>query len=321
MITKKGPKIRSTEKNKEFQIMEPKNVSSVRSKFGHLLVNNKVSYLQIGPLTGNNYYKYMDLETALICLENKSLRFSEPSLWQDNYESRFYNANYENVLKGKDEKDICPIIFSTCLTGKKNNEAAWKIYTYGKIGLGARCIEFTLNKTKFREELISSLRDYSIYEGSVSYIWEGDVNTMHQKSIKNKNKSVDNPWYDLFFTDFDRVKYLNLMLLKRDAFEHEQETRIMLVPNNPTTDKGKKHSKNGKTIYGFPLDVKIDWGKIINEVRYADSCTDVEIKLLKAAVRNAVRFKGDDDEWEKDKRCPQCYPVYGKRKKIKIQKK
>ncbi len=321
MTTKKGPKIRSTEKSKEFEVKNLKLFGSVRKRFDSILKKNNVSYYKIGSLTGGFYYKYMDLETALICLENKSLRFSEPSLWQDNYESRFYNADYGNVLKGKNIKDICPLFYSTCLTGKKNNEAAWKIYTYGKVGLGARCVEFTLDKFEFRKELISFLKNYTIYEGLVSYVWEGDVDKMHQKKIIINKKSENNPWYDLFFTTFDKREYLNLMLLKRDAFEHEQETRIMLVPNTPTTEKGKKHIKKGKTIYGFPLDVKIDWEKIIKEVRYADSCTDIEIKLLKDAVKKAVRFSGDDKAWEKDNRCPQCYPVYGKRKKIKIQKK
>ena len=320
MITK-GPKIRSTEKSKEFEVKDIELFDSVRKRFSSILNDNNVSYFKIGSLMGGSYYKYMDLETALICLENKSLRFSEPSLWQDNYESRFYNADYSNVLKGKNEKEICPLFYSTCLTGKKNNEAAWKIYTYGKVGLGARCVEFTLDKFEFRKELISFLKDYSIYEGLVSYVWEVDVDRMHQKNIRINKKYDVNPWYDLFFTTFDKREYLNLMLLKRDAFEHEQETRILLVPNVPTTEKGKKHIKNGKTIYGYPLDVTIDWSKIIKEVRYADSCSDVEIKLLKEAVKKAVRFVGDDKKWEKDKRCPQCYLVYGKRKKIKIQSK
>lgn len=317
-ITKKGPKIRSTEKSEEFKLKSIEIFKDVKSKYHSILNDNNVSYYKIGSLTGSYYYKYMDLETALICLENKSLRFAEPSSWQDNYESRFYNANYNMILAGRKETDVCPLIYSTCLTGKKNNEAAWKIYTYGKVGLGSRCVEFTLDRLEFRKELISSLKNYSIYEGLVSYVWEGDVDRMHNKKIIINKEFVDNPWYELFFTDFDKRKYLNLMLLKREAFEHEQETRIMLVPNTPTIAKGKKYMRNGKAIYGGHKDVKIDWGKIIKEVRYSDSCTEVEIKLLKDAVRKAVGFDGDDAAWEKDRRCPHCYYIYGKRERIII---
>ena len=99
MITK-GPKIRSTEKSKEFEVKDIELFDSVRKRFGPIMNDNNVSYYKLGALMGGPFYRYMDLETALICLENKSLRFSEPSLWQDNYESRFYNANYKNVLIG-----------------------------------------------------------------------------------------------------------------------------------------------------------------------------------------------------------------------------
>ena len=66
------------------------------------------------------------------------------------------------------------------------------------------------------------------------------------------------------------------------------------------------------------IDRSWDWGKIIKEVRYSDSCTEVEIKLLKDAVRKAVGFDGDDAAWEKDRRCPHCYYIYGKRERIII---
>ena len=324
----KGSKIRSTEKSRPFQIKDIVPFREVRSKFHDLLSLNNVHYKRIGSLDRGKYYKYMSLETALLCLKNKTLRFVEPSMWEDNYESRFYNANYENVLNGANEMEVCPTFYSNCFTCKKNNEAAWKIYTYGKTGLGARCVEFMLNKTKLREQLISNLKDCTIYEGRVSYIWEEDINTLHQKKIrKNKAKKAgSNYLYDLFFSNFTQKEYLNLMLLKRDAFEHEQEFRMMIIPNTPRMEKGKKHQKHGKVQYGTPLiiddsDVKIDWGQIIQEVRYDDSCTETEIQLLNEAVKKALDFRGTDDEWKIDKRRPKCYPVYGVRKKITIQKK
>lgn len=325
-MTTKGPKIRSTERNEEFSIKNICVFPSVQRVFRTQIQRNNIKYKKIGNLESGKYYKYMDLETALICLENKTFRFVEPSTWQDNYESRFYNANYSNVLNGKEETQECPILYSNCVTNKKNNEAAWKIYTYGKNGLGARCVEFTLNKTRLREQLINNLKDCTIYEGNVLYVWEGDIDTLHQKRIQVNKKYENNPWYDFFFTDFDLEKYLNLMLLKRDAFEHEKESRIMIVPDVSTVEKGKKHIVNGKKICGTRLiindsDVVFDWGKVIEEVRFDDSCTPVEINLLRKAVKKAIDFQGNDEDWENDKRYPHCYHIYGVRKQIKIQKK
>lgn len=64
-----------------------------------------------------------------------------------------------------------------------------------------------------------------------------------------------------------------------------------------------------------------DWGKVIEEVRFDDSCTPVEINLLRKAVKKAIDFQGNDEDWENDKRYPHCYHIYGVRKQIKIQKK
>lgn len=318
---RKGPKIRSTEKKENFSIKEVQTHRIISKEFYDMLHNNNIKYKKIGKLAGGFYYKYMDLETALLCLESNTIRFVEPSMWQDNYESRFYNANYDNVLEGKKEIEECPLIYANCVTRKKNNEAAWKIYTYGKTGLGARCVEFMLNRTKLREELIKNSKDCTILEGNVTYIWEGDIDTLHQKFILSNKKRVANLWYNFFFEDFSQTKYLNLLLLKRDAFEHEQESRIMIIPNTPPTKKGKKHTKKGKVIYGDSVIKNINWGEIIQEVRYDDSCTQVEVKLLSDAIRKTVNFSGTDEEWEKDRRSPKCYHIYGIRKSIKIQRK
>ena len=51
-------------------------------------------------------YKYMNLETALICLKLGKLRFSQISEWADEYEKRFYNADYSKLgnIKGRTPK-------------------------------------------------------------------------------------------------------------------------------------------------------------------------------------------------------------------------
>ena len=122
---------------------------------------------------------------------------------------------------------------------------------------------------ELRGELIKKLSKCNVYEGCVSYFWQGFIDSIHRKKIK----LVDVKLHSLFFDDFDFNKYLNLMLLKRDAFEHEHETRIMIVPNN----RSKKKSINGTGTF---MDVKINWGRVIKEVRYDASITKSQKKEL-----------------------------------------
>ena len=54
-------------------------------------------------------YKYMDFETAIICLTSSSIRFVEPTEWYDKYEGRFYNANYIRICK---DTYLTPILYA-----------------------------------------------------------------------------------------------------------------------------------------------------------------------------------------------------------------
>ena len=239
-----------------------------------------VDYYRIGNFaTGSSFFKYMDIETALISLEKGTLRFAEPSRWDDQYESRFYTADYSNVLNGKKEEEVCPLLYASCFSNKKDDEPAWKIYTYGKTGVGSKCVQFKLDRKELRGQLISNLSNCCIYEGCVSYVWQGFIDTIHRKYTQYGDRIKLN---SLFFDEFDFNKYLNLMLIKRDAFEHEHETRIMIIREvDKSKTKAEKQSGSGKPVFGGYLDVKINWSKVIKEVRYDDSCTkDQKQRLL-----------------------------------------
>lgn len=253
---------------------------------------------------GTYYYKYMTLETALQCLTSGTLRFVEPSAWQDKYESRFYEADYSNFSKNPSVSD--PLLYATCFSKRKNNEAAWKIYSYGKTGIGSKCVQFEIKRGTLRSNLINNIANYDIYEGEVIYWTQYNIDRLHQRAIKGSA----NPFYTQFFNHFDIDKYVNLMLLKRDMFRHEQEVRFLLVPKGTTVNrKAKVHRKGGIAVRGDKYDVKVDWNAIINEVRIDSSCSQFEYDLLEREMNNCGIPLSKLRKFD----------VYGKRKKIKIQ--
>ena len=305
--------------------------ASFAAEFSSISDSNNVNYYQLSkkfsPEKDTAYfYKYMDLESALLSLRNGNLRFVEPTRWEDKYEGRFYNANYHNV-----SKNICdyPFLFSCCMTVKPHNEAAWKVYSYGKIGLGAHCVQFKINRNQFRKELISSKKteNSDIYEGLVTYIGEEIISNIHEKTYKDyKGRVHPNENYQSFFSRFDRISYLNLLLLKRDYFRHENEVRFFIVPSNATGIKGKLSRKNGKEIYGSYSDVNIDWSNVIEEIRIDSNCTDLEyelfkdecLKLLHSSNRYkkcGIRYRNNLDKKFK----PIKTNIYGKRHKVTVE--
>ena len=241
------------------------------------IVSGSSDYHKIGNYpTGSSYFKYMSLETALLCLDKQTIRFAEPTSWPDEYEGRFYKAKIHGAISSINN----PPLLGCCFTYKQDNEAAWKLYSYEKKGLNSRCVEFRLNRTKLREQLVNSLptlsTKFNLYEGCVEYWLQQKIDNLSKPTIKVNGKKVHNPRFDAYFNVFTLEKYLNLMLLKRNAFLHEQEARFFLVPLD--------HSYSTKSNC-VPEDVLIDWSDIILDVRIDAQCTDFEKGLLEEKLR------------------------------------
>ena len=209
-------------------------------------------------------YKYMTLEAFMISLYAKTWRFFEPNKWNDKYEQRFYCANYK-ILGAE---NATPQLFATCVTQKKNSEAAWKVYSHGQ-GLCAHCVQLELNIDKLRTELISN--GLRIAEMPVEYKDEKYILNLH-----NQEKNDD---YTKYFTSFSFEKFLKLLTLKRDAYSYEREVRLFAIPkiNAP-------RSTGSTSLY---KDLAIDWSKVIRKVRIDKDCTDAELISVQQACFSA----------------------------------
>lgn len=188
-------------------------------------------------------YKNMPFKNALKTLSNKGLWFANPSEWHDPYEKKFieskYNVNGNNkdfLLKGK--------IFCTCLTQTAMSEAHWNQYSGGKIG-----IQFQIDRKKLLEVLKSKCKQYHVYIGKVLYLSTKDiedVNICKSHLVDNTKDPMDK-----------NEKWVRLLLLKRQAFEYENEIRIILIK------KGNKISKEKKGI-------TIKYSTKMNNIQHTD---------------------------------------------------
>lgn len=216
-------------------------------------------------------FKYMDIDTAInYCLQvgNNSIQFVQPTQWVDKYEGRFYNAAYYNIMSSSDYAEKIPRLFACCFTTAKTSEAAWKTYSYNKSGRGAECVQFKINVKKLRTVLntYASTR-YEVYEGPVLYKEDYEISNLHFKTI-NGNTNVA---YQACFHGFSRMKYLALLLLKRNAFEYEKEVRYFLVPKDQNALTGKHY-------------VPIKFADIVEGVKIAESCPLQYEQDLRAAL-------------------------------------
>lgn len=219
-------------------------------------------------------FKYMPLETFINSMYCKSLRFFEPSKWNDRFEQRFYCANY----KMAGATGNTPQLFATCVTRAKNSEAAWKVYSNGQ-GLGMHCLQLELDIAKLRAEIRKSGLSYE--ERPVSYESEGYITNLH---IKRNPKSG----YKKYFVPFTKSSFLNLLALKRDAYVYEQEVRLFVIRQNPSQIRNTFRKAQSQ-------DIAIDWKNVIKSVRVDKNCTPAELVSIQQACFNVgidPRFSG-----------------------------
>ena len=269
----------------------------------------------IGDVNSRYLYKYMDLESALLSLEKMNLRFVEPSQWEDQYEGRFYNAEYYNDKKIPLNPELAPFLYACCFTTKRENEAAWVLYPHKRTGLASRCVEFRLDRRK----LIKQIAKYVLYKpswGKYSSLFFGKVQYESNSFIENVQNpliksGIENNDYKKYFNHFSLECYLNLLLLKRDTFEHEEEARIFIIPPDQTTKEKTKRMKNGKIVTSSkdgPLYVDIQWEDIIEEVRIDKHCSEYEKSILQRKLDDlfedrlkVLRRNGGNFDEEKEK--------------------
>ncbi len=210
-------------------------------------------------------YKYMDMQTAISCLENGNIRFSQPTEWPDKYEQHFYTANYENVTTNLDDT---PGFLACCFTINKISEASWKTYTYGKTGIEGICVKFKLSRKELRINLLKNNTIKEIYEGFMNYsLSDQDIQSIHRKGPKTHYDEV-------FGRGFSRHHYLSLMLLKRVAFEYEKEFRFIVIKDIIERKKLEKSCC-------FP----VNWAEIIKGVEVGDDCPAECLNKLKAQLK------------------------------------
>ncbi len=283
------------------------DVEIERRRLAHInsLKQVRGDYYQIGNYAkGGYFYKYMGLETAFLCIRNSNIQFQEPCRWKDSYERLFYNA----IIGGSISSKSNPITYACCLTNKKDNEAAWKIYSYNAIGLNAHCVQFKINRNKFRDQLLMATKGkYDLYEGVVSYKSKSDIDGLCSSNIKYKKKEPElSDLHHIYFDNFNLESYLNLLLLKRDAFMHEQEVRIFLI------SKAKSKHVKGKCE---PIYLKINWSEVLEGVLIDSTCSKLEKKLLEETIFKHGKYGKCISKSLKEKLRPIPYDLYASERK------
>lgn len=187
-------------------------------------------------------HKFLPIENALNILNNKYFWFANPMQWKDPFEKRFIEGMYEE--KSFPWKDR---VFCTCFTGTSTSEAFWNTYLNGEIGVQLKIKRGAL--LQVIKEYAAKHPNYTVFIGKIEYKYTNDI-TKNLSSIpfepELSNKNINSQYF--------RAR---LLLLKRKAYEFEDEYRIIVVKDKNTKEEGIKVSytvENDSLIEGITLD-------------------------------------------------------------------
>lgn len=220
-------------------------------------------------------YKYMNVKYAIEFLRTGRFLMNEPSAWSDPYERRFYTADYSNIEGFKPHRIHC-----TCFTQKCSNEAAWRMYSSKDTGIASRTVRFEFRRSALLQALDRGLDSGRVYLGNASYDYTSkQIDGLHLKK---------NPLYQKHFSSFSLDKFLNLLLIKRKAFEYEQEVRMFLVGE----DAGDIWDETGievsrKQFLVFPTEIM---QQMIKSISVDPICDDLEYNMIKTSIMSVFPY-------------------------------
>lgn len=200
-----------------------------------------------------NLYRIMDFARVVQIFERKELYFANPSTWDDPYE--------QLIRHSKDHA-----VFGQCWSRTYSSDALWRIYS--KDGMGVR---ISTTEQRFRRVITSGIKGkgYNYRLREVEYV--------PQVRLNRKAKNVAASLQKVFVV----AEAVDMLYVKREAFEHEDEWRATLFCPMEAKADGKK----GITI-------PVDPHRFIRGILLDPRASDELVAAFTFYFREKLGFKG-----------------------------
>lgn len=214
----------------------------------------------------------MPLERALNLLNTQKMWFANPREWTDPFERRFIDATYSGGAKfaWKDR------VYCSCFTNNATSEASWNAYSKGDI-----CIKFVLD----RQELLNVLDNYLVANVHNQVYFDKVEYMQAYMQARNISKPLLRIPFATPLSAGAKITSMEfkerLLLLKRKAFEYEDEYRAIIV--KPKISKTK----------GILVDIH-NIHALIKKIMIGPSVGDDTFSMLKILFVNTYGFPATD---------------------------
>ncbi|WP_318480356.1 DUF2971 domain-containing protein [Photobacterium leiognathi] len=211
-------------------------------------------------------YRTISMDRLIELFKTGENTLVKPSLWEDTFENFVLKSKLKTETGEIIEYDVHDRLYGQCWTLEKSSDAMWRIYSQDKKGIRIRT---TIG------DLFDSLNEASVDTpkclfsiGKVEYIKESSLASRANETFESNGG----------------VRFGNLfksLLIKRRAFKHENEVRLMFLDwsENAGSEKIYKYSINPhKLVSQMMIDPRVS---------YAD------FKKIEAVIREKTGYQGD----------------------------
>lgn len=206
-------------------------------------------------------YRIFSLSRIKEWLSSNELVLVNPGKWDDPFEN-FFLKNIIDIGGGEiaNLDGLANDWYGQCWTTNKDTDAMWRIYSHNKDGIR---VKTTVGK------LFSSIYDTQDTLASLKY-FIGKVDYKTQNEIIS---IIQNTPFSTVMRGGQNDGFAELLCIKREAFLHEQEVRILINDVEP---------KKGNTgCYSVHLDPRT----ILDEICIDPRASDAELQKIQNEIR------------------------------------
>ncbi|MBX8575218.1 DUF2971 domain-containing protein [Pseudomonas cichorii] len=211
-------------------------------------------------------YRTISYERLIELFSTNRNTLVKPSLWEDTFENFVLKSKLINEAGQEIEYDIHNRMYGQCWTLENSSDAMWRIYSSNKSSVRIRT---TI------EQLLDSLCIATIDKKHCEHCI-GKVEYLVKSKLIEKAKETFTPHGRITFG-----KLFSSLLLKRRAFRHENEVRLIFCDWSP--DAGRDN------LFKY----EVEPNQLISQIMIDPRVSYDDFLKLKAKIRENTGFVGE----------------------------
>jgi hypothetical protein len=200
-------------------------------------------------------YRIVSFTTLIDLFKTRSLYFSSPKAWLDPFENTFQHRNSNNI-------------FGQCWCKKATSDAMWRIYSPE-----ATAVRIKTSRSALRSTLRKAAKD------AAAHCFIDDVKYLSASKVTAEFLRLR----QALQSQFDLSTAAQGIFLKRDAFDHEAEVRVILH-----ADESLVLTKNERRYIRLPVDPH----SLVLSVLFDPRADESYVEVCKYYLQSALQFRG-----------------------------